>query len=92
LVVFALAALPSIIKLYTLQGILWTKIIASIYFVSFLSIEVVIWVSKPYDQMDTLQELSIVVGDHARGEQWQILECIAMKRSGRQRRGTRLAV
>jgi hypothetical protein len=56
-VFFAFSALPLVVKLYTLRGIFWTKVWASMYLLSFVAIETLVWLSKPYEQVLHLGEL-----------------------------------
>jgi len=46
------------IKLFTLVGIPWTKTFAGMYIASILSVEVMLWCAKPYDQVPRLSAYS----------------------------------
>lgn len=43
---FVLGALPQIVKLYAVHGLLWTKICASLTFSSFLAVELVVFLTR----------------------------------------------
>jgi hypothetical protein len=45
------------IKLYTLTGIPWTQAFAAMYIASILSVEVLLWCARPYEQVPLLPTL-----------------------------------
>lgn len=75
-VLFTLGALPQIVKLFSMEGILVTRMIASLYFGSFLVLEIGVYFSREMEQdleADSRGSNPVLQGDNAqKGLEWKL--------------------
>ena len=71
------------IKLYTLTGIPWTQAFAAMYIASILSVEVLLWCTRPYEQVPLLAMLDSDIFTSDAFTIARYFETIIIRRTGR---------